>query len=70
MKTQALSIQSANNVVNSADIAYFVNAYIAYYATGALNPYVDFNGDKQVNSADIAGFVNNYIKYYAGTGLN
>jgi ABC-type phosphate transport system substrate-binding protein len=58
-----------DNVVNSADIAYFVNAYIAYYQTGSLNPYCDFNGDKQVNSADIAGFVNNYIKYYQGTGL-
>lgn len=58
-----------DGVVDSADTAYFVNAYIAYYASGLLNPYCDFNYDKQINSADIAAFVNNYIAYYAGTGL-
>jgi phosphate transport system substrate-binding protein len=69
MDTGAKHPSLPDNDVNSDDIAYFVNGYIAYYANGGLNPYCDYDGNKEVNSDDIASFVNYYIKFYAGTDI-
>jgi hypothetical protein len=56
---------AGDGIVNSADIAAFVNAYIKYYAGDAYDRRADMDNNGVVNSADIAIFVNAYITYYS-----
>jgi ABC-type phosphate transport system substrate-binding protein len=51
--------------IDFQDTIYYVKAYIAYYANGALNPYADFNADGQINFQDTIAYVKAYIAYYS-----
>jgi hypothetical protein len=54
-----------DGVVNSDDIASFVNSYIKYYGGFSYDTRADMNHDGTMNSDDISAFVNAYIIYYS-----
>jgi hypothetical protein len=58
-------LPSGDGVVNSADIAAFVNAYIRYYAGSPYDKRADMDQNDVMNSNDITSFVNAYIVYYS-----
>jgi ABC-type phosphate transport system substrate-binding protein len=65
----ALHPSLPDDKVDSNEVAYFVDAYIAYWGSSHLiNPYCDFNGDGRVDSSDVASFVDGYIAYWSHNG--
>jgi hypothetical protein len=53
-----------NGQVTGTDFFYFVDAYIAYYASGIYNPYADITAQGTINGASFFAFVSYYISYY------
>ena len=53
-----------DGVVNGNDFFYFVDAYIAYYASGIYNPYADTRTQGVINGVSFLGFVAAYLAYY------
>lgn len=53
-----------DGVVNGEDFFYFVDAYVAYWATGVLNPACDLNHDGVLNGADFFLFVDDHVAYW------
>jgi ABC-type phosphate transport system substrate-binding protein len=58
--TQTQTIPALGQV-NEADILYFRQAYLQYYANNIYNPYADFNADGVINYTDIVAFCQAYI---------
>jgi hypothetical protein len=56
---------NGDGVVNSADIAAFVNSYIKYYGGYSYDTRTDMDHNGVINSNDISLFVNAYIIYYS-----